>query len=80
MVSIMLRYKRPSGNVASVGSGESITPTKAEVAIVNDVQDSIKPWQLASSRRFFLIMVRRSINAAPGPGIFVKAYNYRKSS
>ena len=77
MVSIMLRYKRPSGSVASAGSGESITPTSAEVAIVNDVQDSIKPWQLASSRRFFLIMVRRSINAASGSGICVMAYRYR---
>ncbi|MCP4494925.1 MAG: hypothetical protein GY820_47640 [Gammaproteobacteria bacterium] len=61
MVSMILKYISPSGKVARVGLGASTTPTNAEVVKVREVQDSIRPWQVASNNRFLRIIERCSI-------------------
>ena len=46
---------KASGSVASRSVGAICVPTKAELAIIMDVEESIKAWHIAKNRMFFLI-------------------------
>ncbi len=46
---------KASGSVASRSVGAICVPTKAELAIIMDVEESIKAWHIAKNRIFFLI-------------------------
>ena len=74
MVSITTKYSSPNGSVASTGLGDNDTPTRAAVAMVNEVQESISPWQVASNVRFFLDM-RRLLPEIPEAGNPIESWS-----